>query len=185
MKIVGRVFRLLWRLVMLASILGAIGAIVAKRQVVPLEDEDADEVRLAAIFGPMNFRSTAQHFRGGTVDCWYGGGLLDLRGATLDPAGARLQVRAVFGGAQIAVPETWRVTSNVVGIGGIGDGRALVGRPDDAPHLTIEGFAVFGGFGVMSELPEAAVRGIEQAMARQGRHHEPHPEPHPDPTVVA
>jgi hypothetical protein len=173
MKIVGRVFRLFWRLLMLASILGAIGAIIAKQRLVPLEDEDADEVRLAAIFEPLNFRSTAGHFRGGTVDCWYGGGLLDLREATLDPAGARLQVRAVFGGAQIAVPETWRVTTNVVGIGGIGDGRAPIGRPDDAPHLAIEGFAVFGGFGVMTELPEAAVRGLEGAMARRGHHPEP------------
>jgi hypothetical protein len=176
MKIVGRVLSGFWRLLMLASILGAIGAIVAKRQIVPLEDEDADEVRVAAIFGPVSFRSTAPRFRGGTVDCWYGGGLLDLRDATLDPAGAHLQVRAVFGGAQIAVPDSWRVTSNVVGIGGIGDGRAQAERPDDAPHLTIEGFAVFGGFGVMSEVPEGAVRGLEQAMARQGRRREPHPE---------
>lgn len=36
-----------------------------------------------------------------------------------------LQVRAIFGGAQIVVPETWRVSTRVVGLGGIGDGRPV------------------------------------------------------------
>jgi hypothetical protein len=177
MKFIGRVITLLWRLLMLATIVGMIGAVIAKRQVVPLEDEEADEVRLAAIFGPMNFKSTAKAFRGGTIDCWYGGGAVDLRKATLDPAGAHFTVRAIFGGAQVVVPESWRVTSKVVGIGGAGDGRAQIGRAEDAPHVTIEGIALFGGFGVMSEMPEAAARGLDQAMARRGRRHEPSPEP--------
>ena len=69
-------------------------------------------VRLVAIFSPVAFHSTASAFRGGTLDCWYGGGIVDLRDATLDPAGARLEVKAVFGGAQIVVPATggWRST---------------------------------------------------------------------------
>ncbi|HET9521197.1 MAG TPA: hypothetical protein VFO73_09150, partial [Candidatus Limnocylindrales bacterium] len=177
MKVIGRVLMLFWRALMLTTMLGMIAALVAKKQLPSFEDPDADEVRVKAVFEPMNFKSTAKHFRGGSIDCWYGGGAVDLREATLDPAGAHLQVRAIFGGGQIVVPETWRVTSKVVGIGGLGDGRAQVGRPDDAPHLTIEGIALFGGFGVMSEMPEAAARGLEQAMARRGRHHEPSPEP--------
>jgi hypothetical protein len=36
----------------------------------------------------------------------------------------------------------------------------------EAPHLTIEGLAIFGGFGVTSELPEAAARGLDEAVAR-------------------
>ena len=133
---------------------------------------DADDVRLVAIFEPLSFRSTATRFRGGSVDCWYGGGVIDLRDAVLDPTGARLQVRAIVGGAQIVIPESWRVTSKVVGIGGLGDGRARVERDDDAPHLTIEGFAIFGGFGVTSELPETAARDLDEAVARfNGRQH--------------
>ena len=130
----------------------------------PIDAPDADEVRLAAIFEPMSFRSTATAFRGGSVDCWYGGGVIDLRDAILDPAGARLQVRAIFGGAQIVVPDTWRVSSRVVGIGGLGDGRPPVEPDDGAPHLTIEGVAIFGGFGVTSELPEG-----RSTRARRGR----------------
>jgi hypothetical protein len=151
---------------MLASVLGAIAARAAKQRIVQVDDPDADEVRLAAIFEPISFRSTASSFRGGTVDCWYGGGVIDLRGATLDPAGARLQVRAILGGAQILIPETWPVSTKVVGIGGVGDGRPRVERLPDAPQLSIEGVALFGGFGVMSEISDDAARGLDEAIAR-------------------
>ena len=36
----------------------------------------------------------------------------------------------------------------------------------EAPQLTIEGLAIFGGFGVTTELPEAAARGLDEAVAR-------------------
>lgn len=169
MKTIARLIALLWGGLMVTSILGTIAARAAKRRIVRIEDPDADEVRLVAIFEPLSFHSTATSFRGGTLDCWYGGGAVDLRDAVLDPAGARLQVRAVFGGGQIVVPETWRVTSKVRGIGGLGDGRKKVERPADAPHLTIEGSAIFGGFAVMSEMSEAEVRGLEEAVALQAR----------------
>jgi hypothetical protein len=171
MKIVGRLTRWFWNGLILTGILGTIAAVVAKQRIVRIEEPEADEVRLAAIFEPISFRSTAKSFRGGTVDCWYGGGVIDLRGVTLDPAGARLEVRAIFGGGQIVVPETWHVTSKVVGIGGLGDGRPAIERPADAPHLTIEGLAIFGGFGVSSEISEGELRGLDQAVAarRAGR----------------
>jgi hypothetical protein len=154
---------------MLASVVGAIAARAAKQRIVQVDDPDADEIRLAAIFEPISFRSTAASFRGGSVDCWYGGGVIDLRGATLDPAGARLQVRAIAGGAQILIPETWIVTTKVVGIGGVGDGRPRVEHPADAPRLAVEGVALFGGFGVTSEISDEEVRGLDEAIDRFGR----------------
>jgi hypothetical protein len=181
MKIIGRMVTLFWRALMLTTLLAMVGALVAKRRLPSSAEPDADEVHVTAVFEPMHFTSTASKFRGGTIDCWYGGGAVDLRGATLDPAGAHLRVRAIFGGGQIVVPEAWRVTSKVVGIGGLGDGRPEIGRADDAPHLTIEGIAIFGGFAVMSEMPEAAARGLDEAIARRARHDDPRPEP----TVVA
>ena len=172
MKVIGRLFGLFTGGLMLASIVGMLAARAAKQQIEPLDTPDADDVRLVAIFEPLSFRSTAKSFRGGTVDCWYGGGVIDLRDAVLDPAGARLQVRAIFGGAQIVVPASWRVSSKVVGIGGLGDGRPRVERNDETPHLTIEGVAIFGGFGVTSELPDAAARELDKAVARSnGRKH--------------
>lgn len=169
MRIVGRVMTLFWGGLMLASIVGTIAARAAKRRIVPVDAPDADEIRVAAIFEPLYFRSAATAFRGGTVDCWYGGGVIDLRDAVLDPAGARLQVRAVFGGGQILVPETWRVTSKVFGIGGLGDARPKVEAAADAPHLTIEGMAIFGGFAVQSEISEEEARGLREAVEAVAR----------------
>jgi hypothetical protein len=75
----------------------------------PPFDETSDEIDLAAIFEELDARSTASAFRGGHLLVWYGGGRLDLRAATLDPNGASLDVRSLFGGLQIVVPPSWPV----------------------------------------------------------------------------
>ena len=105
-----------------------------------------------AIFGPLEFHSTSRNFRGGRLECWYGGGVLDLRDATLAPEGATLQVRAVFGGGQILVPTDWKVVSTVAGMGGLQDIRDAKGYAADAPELVIEGVLIAGGFAVSSVL---------------------------------
>jgi len=171
MNTVRRLFALFTGGLMLASIVGLFFARAAKQRLREEAAPDADEIRLVAIFEPLSYRSSATRFRGGQVDCWYGGGVIDLRDAVLDPDGARLEVRAVFGGAQIVVPESWRVTSKVVGIGGSGDGRARVEYEAEAPHLVIEGLALFGGFGVTSELSEAATKELDEAVARSRARH--------------
>jgi predicted membrane protein len=156
MRVLGRLFATLVAGFILTMVVAAIAAVSAKRRLVPLDDPDANDVRLVAIFEPLAFRSTATAFRGGTVDTWFGGGVIDLRDATLDPAGATLRVRSIFGGGQVVVPESWRVTLAVSGVGGAGDVRPASDRPVQAPHLTIEGVVAFGGFGISSELPPEA-----------------------------
>jgi len=100
------------------------------------------------------------------VDCWFGGGAMDLRDATLDPAGATLRLRTIFGGGQIVVPESWRVVNDIVVIaGGVGDMRTPADRPDDAPELRLEGVAAFGGFAIVSELPAGAEQALFQSPA--------------------
>ncbi len=123
-----------------------------KRSLVPTTDPSADEIVAVAIFGPLDFRSTTRNFRGGRLECWYGGGVLDLRDAVLAPEGATLQVRAVFGGGQILVPASWKVVSTVRGMGGLQDLREAKGYAADAPELVIEGLLIAGGFAVSSEL---------------------------------
>lgn len=173
MRVIGRLLALFGIGVVVAAIVSAITAHRARREFLPLDDPGADEIRLAAFFEPISFRSIAKSFRGGSIDCRFGGGVIDLRDATLDPAGAHLKVTAMFGGGQILVPEGWRVTSRVFGIGGAGDSRPRIERPEDAPHLTIEGTAIFGGFGVAFEMPEAATKGLEEAVAKAAARREP------------
>lgn len=119
---------------------------------------DADDLELVTVFEELNFRSTAKALRRARVEMRFGGGMLDLRGATLDPAGATLEILAIFGGGQLIVPEDWRVTAAVTGIGGVADGRRASAPAPGAPHLTIEGLALFGGLGITSEPPAGAER---------------------------
>ena len=125
-----------------------------QRTLVPTTDPSADEIVAVAIFAPLEFHSTSRNFRGGQLECWYGGGVLDLRDATLAPEGATLRVRAVFGGGQILVPADWKVVSTVRGAGGLQDIREAKGFAADAPELVIEGLLIAGGFAVSSELAD-------------------------------
>lgn len=148
----------LLRLVLLGWIVawvgGVIGAIAVKRRTVVLDDPAADEVVLAAIFGPLDFASTARRFRGGTVETWFGGGDIDLRDAILDSAGADLTLRAVFGGGQIIVPESWRVAIAMRGLGGVGDARSADVESTDGPELRIDATVLFGGYGITTGASE-------------------------------
>jgi hypothetical protein len=162
-KLIGGLFGL-FALVMGGA---AAAALAAKQRIVPNDDPNADEVALVAIFAPIMFRSTSGAFRGGTLDCWYGGGIVDLRDATLDPAGAHLEVKAIFGGAQVLVPDTWRVESTVAGVGAAQDIRAKADRPVTAPLLTLSGLALFGGVGVSSQVAEDVVKEVEEAVEAQ------------------
>jgi hypothetical protein len=167
MNAIGRLLALLASAFALTAIGAAVAARAMKERIVPVDSPDAPEVTLRAMFEPISFRTSSTMFRGGTLDCWFGGGVIDLRDAILDPGGARLEVRAVFGGGQIVVPESWRVTTNVVGIGGLGDGRSQIQRPVTAPLLVIDGIALFGGFGITSELSEQQASAMADAVARR------------------
>ena len=135
----------------LLFIVAAMGlALVKRRDAVP-QAPDADEVDLVATFAPLDYRSTSSAFRGGRVETWFGGGVVDLRQATLDPAGATIEVNALFGGGNLVVPEEWNVETKIAGIGGIGDARPDRERAIDAPTLRVEGLALFGGWGITSE----------------------------------
>lgn len=148
-------------------VLYSVATAVRRRAEVPSElpDADADELRLVTVFDELRFRSTAHALRHASVETRFGGGILDLRDATLDSAGATLEVTSIFGGGQLIVPETWRITTDVKGTGGVGDSRPARDLPADAPHLTIEGLAMFGGWGITSEAPERSAVDVLEPVA--------------------
>lgn len=149
-------------------IAGSLAALSMKRRLVPTTDESADEIVAVAIFAPLSFHSTANAFRGGALECWYGGGVLDLRDAALAPEGATLRVRAVFGGGQILVPADWHVVIRVRGMGGIGDSRPAKGYKAGSPELIIEGMAIAGGFAVTSELADGEAEWLAGMKGKTG-----------------
>jgi predicted membrane protein len=138
--------------VIVSSIISAVVAAVAKRHMLSSGMESDNEFDLVTIFDGTDFASTAPAFRRGSVLTWYGGGQIDLRGATLDPVGAELNVRALFGGVQIIVPETWRVEQRMVAfLGGVSDSREKIEAHETGPVLRLDGWAAFGGIDVSSE----------------------------------
>jgi len=136
----------------LSLVLSAVAALVLRGRLSSRGGPNDEEIELVAIFAAGDFTSMASPFRRAGITALYGGGTLDLRLATLDAEGGTVNVRAAFGGYQVVVPPTWRVELRGIGIaGGFGDGRdrSLVDRR--SPVLIIDGWALFGGAGVVSE----------------------------------
>ncbi len=112
-------------------------------------DEDADELDVAVIFEGLEANSRASSFRGGEIVASYGGGKLDLRGATLDPAGATLRVRAIFGGLEIIVPDSWPVEVHATSVfGGVDDATDPAAADPLSPTLVLDVLPLFGGTSV-------------------------------------
>jgi hypothetical protein len=139
----------------------AVAATFAKRRLDAPEDPASNQPALAAIFAGERFASAAPALRGGRVITWFAGHDVDLRGATLDPAGATVDVRTMYGGLQIAVPQGWRVRSHVRSIfGGTAIAVAEADLPADAPLLELRGFTIFGGTRVTTS-PDASWSGAD------------------------
>ena len=152
---IGRLVRLVLGATVVALGASVLGAVVAKPRIPSVGTEDDNDVALAAILTPIEFESHATSFRGGSVLLWFGGGDIDLRGVRLDPAGARLTVRTIFGGGRLIVPETWQVDLHSRAVfGGSSDMRPAFDRAPDAPRLVVDGINVFGGLAVFASKPE-------------------------------
>lgn len=112
------------------------------------EDTD-DEFRRVAVMTGVELTSAAEEFRGGDVLVGMGGVSVDLTGATLAPEGAVLRVRGAMGGVNVEVPDSWRVTGDLKGLGGLNlDTTPADDLPPDAPHLHLDAFVVMGGVNV-------------------------------------
>ena len=152
----GRLFRALSILLFgfAVFVLGAVAYAMVRARDSTTPAPDADEIDLVTTFSELKYASTAPSFRGGRVTTWFGGGMLDLRGARIDPGGATLRTQTVFGGGNLLVPDDWRVETKIVPIfGGVGDMRPDGNPPEGGPTLRLEGVAIFGGWGVTSEPP--------------------------------
>jgi hypothetical protein len=101
----------------------------------------------AAIFSGGK-RTVKGDFKGGKLECIFGGFDINMRQAGMSADFAELEVNAIFGGAEIKVPESWEVVMRGAGIfGGFNDETA---HPDPAAHpnpkrLILKGAAIFGG----------------------------------------
>jgi hypothetical protein len=130
----------------------AAAAAVVKRALPSRGDEESNELALVAIFDGIDLKNRASAFTGGSVLAWFGGVALDLRETVPEPD-AHLTVHALFGGVAIRVPPGWRLVSNLSSFAGGTDVREVAGDRPDAPTLTLDGRALFGGIAVGARTP--------------------------------
>ncbi|RKN06883.1 DUF1707 domain-containing protein [Streptomyces radicis] len=91
----------------------------------------------------------------------FGGGGIDLTEAQLTSRETAITVVALWGGADIVVPDDVEVEVKGFGIfGGFGKSGRNRGRPG-APRIVIRGFAMFGGVGTRKK-PRKDRKGLTQ-----------------------
>jgi len=112
---------------------------------------DRDSLNLVALFSGNSSRAVSQSFKGGSSVSMFGGSEIDLRDAKLSGGEAKFDVFAMFGGAEITVPEDWEIVIKGLPLfGGMDDKTSAPTREGevDPPTLVIKYLALFGGIEV-------------------------------------
>ena len=103
--------------------------------------EVSDEFRRVIVFDGLEFTSRAGGLRSAEISVVMGGARIDLRNATIDPAGAIVMLENVLGGLELLVRDDWAVSVDDTILGG-GENEVRVtpptDLPDDAPRLTVQ-----------------------------------------------
>lgn len=130
----------------------AIGGFMLWRAISPASfnssRRDANSARISefAMFGGTHLEVTSQTFEGGDLTAIFGGHEIDLRHARMAGPRAEVQADAFCGGVSLMVPQSWRVTVDGPAIfGGIESKTLPPADSENAPHLVIRAFAMFGG----------------------------------------
>ena len=116
--------------------------------------EVSDEFRRMVVLDGQEFTSRARGLRSGEVGLVLGGAKVDLRGATLDPAGATILLENTLGGLVLLVRDDWAVAVDDTLLGG-GDTQIevtpLTDLPDDAPRLEVQVVTRLGGTAITTD----------------------------------
>jgi predicted membrane protein len=104
-------------------------------------------VEYNSVFSGIHEKISVKNFKGGEINCVFGGAELDLSEAQLDEGVHTLEINAVFGGVLLYVPVDWHVELRQDQV----FGRFVDKRPkptfevDEKKTLILEVTAVFGG----------------------------------------
>lgn len=146
-----KVLRVLAWLAAVQIVAGIVGQFLSKKMT--SGDAMSDEFKLAAILTGKQFKSASPDLKTGTVVSTMGGVDIDLREATLDPAGAYLDLTATMGGIRVVVSDEWAVDVDAEAKAGGCETRTtpLATLPEDAPRLNVHAVARMGGVLVTTE----------------------------------
>lgn len=104
-----------------------------------------DRLDESIVFWAQNEKVISDNFKGGKLDCVFGGFKLDLSEVKLAKDGASLEVSGVFGGGEIILPKGVKVEMENASIMGGITNRVTDKGGTDSPVLKIKATAVFGG----------------------------------------
>jgi predicted membrane protein len=145
----------------LALFVAAVGSIIVMRIVTVLfakqldeGTEASDEFRRVAVMNGIDFSSRAGGLRSGAITVALGGARVDLRGATLDPGGAKLVIDNRLGGVQVLVRSDWNVTVDEELRGGGEIDIDIIPAddlPEDAPKLHVRAMTSMAGTQIMAQ----------------------------------
>jgi len=146
-----KVLRAIAWIVAVQVVAGIIGQILSKKMT--SGDETSEDFKLAAIMTGKQFKSESEELKSGTVVSTMGGVDLDLRKATLDTAGAYLDLTATMGGIRVLVADDWAVDVDAEAKAGGCEARVTPAEdlPEDAPRLNVHAIARMGGVLVTTE----------------------------------
>ncbi|MEV5553987.1 DUF1707 domain-containing protein [Nonomuraea wenchangensis] len=112
----------------------------------PSATESAPE-NVIAVFGGSERKGRWRVRRRTTGLALFGGMRFDLTNAAFEAREVEFRITAIFGGAEIIVPEGMEVRSEGIGIFGGFDVRGSEDVDPSAPVLVVKGLALFGGVG--------------------------------------
>lgn len=117
------------------------------------------EINAVGVTGGAEEKVASTDFRGGYLRAVMGGVKLDLTEATIVDPPATLEITVVMGGAEIIVPEDWKVkveTQNkfanvhIATFGGVPDDEAV-------PELVLTGKVIMGGVAIVDDKTDLVV----------------------------
>jgi predicted membrane protein len=107
------------------------------------------KVHEVAVFSGIKRRVEASNFEGGDLYSMFGSIELDLRREPFSAAGRVVAVdaNALFGGIEIRIPDTWRLSLQGTAIFGAYEDKTIPPRPEpgiETPTLMVSGGTIFG-----------------------------------------
>ena len=108
------------------------------------------EINAVAVSGRAEEKVTSTDFRGGYLRAVMGGAILGLSESTIEDPPATIEMTVVMGGAEITVPEGWKVRVDTGSILGGVHGAYMHGVSDEGelPDLVLTGKVVMGGVAI-------------------------------------
>jgi len=98
------------------------------------------------VFSAGEYIVLEPEFKGGDLKVTFGASEIDLRRTSLPEGDTYLEIKAVFSGIVLLVPDSWKIESRMECVfAGIADKRPVINNVDTSRRLILVGSCVFSG----------------------------------------